>query len=99
MMRCGSWFDRYPDDEYDRYWVPESVPSLVNITNNSVLGSGYAVDKPPAAVMRTAVTTLSAQTDRYMYYTLTPSTGRNNSYLINIFLAELQVHVLHIAHL
>lgn len=99
MIRCGPWFDRYPDDQYDRYWIAESSSALQNITSNSVLDSGYAVDKPPATVMRTAVSNLATEPDPYIQYTVTPFTGQNNSLLINFFLAELQVQVLHIAHL
>lgn len=84
-------FDRYPDDKYDRFWTGQSGSDLVNITSTSVLDSGYAVDKPPAAVMNTAVTNLATAATPSIWYTLTPSVGLNNSFLINIYLAELQV--------
>jgi len=91
MMRCGPFFDRYPDDEYDRFWNGESASDFENITSTAVLNSGFAVDKPPAAVMNTAITFLPTDVSTYMSYTFTPSTGHNNSFLINIYLAELQV--------
>jgi hypothetical protein len=99
MMRCGPFFDRYPDDKYDRFWNPQAGKGFVNITSASVLDSGLAVDKPPAAVMNTAVTTAATLVNQYIYYKFTPSTGNNNSFLINIYLAELQVQFLHIAPL
>lgn len=91
MMRWGPFFDRYPDDKYDRFWpIGPSVGGFVNITSSSVADSGYAVDKPPAAVMNTAVTIPPIYSS--LWYTLTPSTGKNHSdFLINIFLAELNV--------
>lgn len=89
LMRCGPFFNRYPDDKYDRFWTGQSGSGLVNLSSSSVLDSGYAVDKPPAAVMNTAVTVLP--TDGNIWYTLTPTKGHTNPLQINLFFAELNV--------
>lgn len=81
---------RYPDDPYDRFWLGYSDPSFTTITAASVVDSGFAVDKPPPAVMNTA---LNSSVTKPISLELSPGIIKVD-YLVNVYLAELQVWVL-----
>lgn len=78
---------RYPEDPYDRFWLGYSEPSLTTISAASVVDSGFALDKPPPAVMNTALNS-SVATPIKLEFTPVVLTG---PFLVNVYLAELQV--------
>ncbi|KAG9456525.1 hypothetical protein H6P81_001033 [Aristolochia fimbriata] len=59
---------RYPDDKYDRLWVPYTDPSWASITTSlTVTSDVYLGFEPPSAVMQTAATPPDANAS-VLYY-------------------------------
>jgi hypothetical protein len=92
MIKGGAFLGRYPSDPYDRFW---SIPGVFNgaspVYSTSVVNTGFAVDKPPPAVMNTATNTVNGPGIYYIYWLVTP-TFDNNVFIINVYFAELEVY-------
>ncbi|XP_068652676.1 putative leucine-rich repeat receptor-like serine/threonine-protein kinase At2g19230 [Aristolochia californica] len=60
---------RYPDDDYDRFWLPYTDPSWASINTSLTVENSYLGFEPPSAVMRTAATPMNANGSLYFNWT------------------------------
>ncbi|XP_068652795.1 putative leucine-rich repeat receptor-like serine/threonine-protein kinase At2g19230 [Aristolochia californica] len=60
---------RYPDDDYDRFWLPYTDPSWASISTSLTVENLYLGFEPPSAVMRTAATPMNANGSLYFNWT------------------------------
>ncbi|XP_068644901.1 uncharacterized protein At1g24485-like [Aristolochia californica] len=78
---------RFPDDTYDRIWTPVATASgLTSVSSDSLVMLTDATDKPPSAVLQTALTTLTASDSILLNTNL--AEGEVPAY-INMYFAEM----------
>ncbi|KAG9456526.1 hypothetical protein H6P81_001034 [Aristolochia fimbriata] len=92
-LRAMSLFDaasssekitRYPDDEYDRFWLPYTDPSWATITTSLTVDNIYLGFEPPSAVMKTAATPLNANNDS-LYFNWTANDPKTEFHVFRHF--------------
>ncbi|KAG9456527.1 hypothetical protein H6P81_001035 [Aristolochia fimbriata] len=75
---------RYPDDKYDRLWVPYTDPSWASISTSLVVDNFYLGFEPSSAVMKTAATPLNAN-DPVLYFNWTANYSSTEFHIFRHF--------------